>query len=105
MSASAEHHGSWSTLVRSLKQDRQPSEVSVRFKPAGRAPILRQQVYQVASNAPFSTITGKLNELLKRDRSSTIYCYIASSFIPAPDEVILNLWSVSRYHGRGGELD
>ena len=92
---SADEEVSWNTFVQTLKQDCLPNEVQVRFRPAGRAPILRQQVYQIPANAPYSSVADKVNELLKRDRSSPIFCYIATSFVPAPDESVYNLWTVS----------
>ncbi|BFZ56531.1 Ubiquitin-like protein [Savitreella phatthalungensis] len=67
-------------------------EVTIRFRPIARAPILRQQIYKLHSGASFGEAVDLLRNLLKRGEPESIFCYVDMSFIPATDESLGNLW-------------
>jgi ubiquitin-like protein ATG12 len=70
-----------------------PAEkITVRFKAIGSAPILKQQVYRISSDQKFSVLVKFLRKQLKYKASDSLFCYINSSFSPALDELIDNLF-------------
>lgn len=69
--------------------------MTVRFKAIGSAPILKQQLCKISSNARFEVVSGYLRRVLRLDAAESLCCYVNSAFAPAGDEVVGNLYRVS----------
>ncbi|KAK5662025.1 hypothetical protein OQA88_10137 [Cercophora sp. LCS_1] len=67
-------------------------KVVVRFKPVGSAPPLRRDVVKVASTHKFESVVAYLRKMLKAQSNDSVFLYINSTFAPALDEVVGNLW-------------
>ena len=72
------------------------AKVTVRFKPVGSAPQLRQQVCRISSSQRFEAVVAYLRRVLKVGEMESVFLYVNSSFAPALDEVVGNLHRVSR---------
>jgi len=72
------------------------AKVTVRFKPVGSAPMLRQQVCRISSSQRFEAVVAYLRRVLKVGEMDSIFLYVNSSFAPALDEVVGNLHRVRR---------
>ena len=70
-------------------------KVVLRFKPVGSAPPLRRERLKVASTFKFESVVAHLRKLLKVQDTDSVFLYINSTFAPALDEVVGNLWRVS----------
>lgn len=71
-------------------------KVVVRFKPVGAAPALRREVVKVLSTNKFEAVVAYLRKALKVQDTESVFLYINNTFAPALDEVVGNLWRVSR---------
>lgn len=71
-------------------------KVVVRFKPVGAAPALRRDVVKVTSSQKFETVVAHVRKVLRVKDSESVFLYVNSTFAPALDEVVGNLWRVSR---------
>ena len=50
-------------------------KVAIRFKPIGRAPILKQQVYKISAAQPFESVSNFLKRQLgKKDQDQLVWC-------------------------------
>lgn len=68
-------------------------KVVIRFKPVGgSAPSLRREQVKVAGTAKFETVVAYVRKHLKVKESEGVFCYVNSTFAPALDEVVGNLW-------------
>lgn len=70
------------------------AKVTVRFKPVGSAPMLRQQVCRISSTQRFEAVVAYLRRVLKVTDTDSVFLYVNSSFAPALDEVVGNLHRV-----------
>lgn len=78
-----------------------PSEkVVIRFKPVGSAPAIKNQRSRVSSSQKFDFVVAYLRKQLKVSDTESVFLYINNTFAPALDEVIGNLWRVSRVLNR-----
>lgn len=96
-----------STVLMSLPQDATAAlaaaqaagfpqaKVVVRFKPVGSAPPLRRDVVKVVSTHKFEAVVAYLRKTLKAQGNESVFLYVNSTFAPALDEVVGNLWQVS----------
>ncbi|KAK3692292.1 ubiquitin-related domain-containing protein [Podospora appendiculata] len=67
--------------------------VVLRFKPVGgSAPPLRQEQFKLPSHQKFERVVVLLRNKLKVKETDSVFLYINSTFAPALDEVIGNLW-------------
>lgn len=73
------------------------AKVTVRFKPVGSAPLLRQQVCRISSSQRFEAVVAYLRRVLRVGEMESVFLYVNSSFAPALDEVVGNLHRVSGY--------
>lgn len=70
----------------------------VFFRPVGSAPILKQSKFKISSSHRFQAITEFLWRQLSgngadQKEAGSLYLYINSSFAPAADESISNLYA------------
>ncbi|KAF8817189.1 autophagy protein 12 [Phlegmacium glaucopus] len=71
------------------------SNVSVRFRGVGNAPIMRQNMHKIAATYRFQAVIQFLRRKLEWESGEPLFLYINSTFSPAPDDTILNLFKVS----------
>jgi ubiquitin-like protein ATG12 len=69
-------------------------KVVVRFRPVGSAPAIRRDLVKVASTHKFESVVAYLRKMLKVAETESVFLYINSTFAPALDEVVGNLWRV-----------
>lgn len=72
-------------------------KVIVRFKPVGgSAPPLpvRRERSTISATSRFETVVAYLRRTLKVADSDSLFLYVNSTFAPALDEVVGNLWKV-----------
>ncbi|KAK3350034.1 ubiquitin-like autophagy protein Apg12-domain-containing protein [Lasiosphaeria hispida] len=69
-------------------------KVVLRFKPVGSAPPLpvRRELARVVSTYKFEFVVTHLRKILKVQDTESVFLYINSTFAPALDEVVGNLW-------------
>ncbi|KAK3984599.1 ubiquitin-like autophagy protein Apg12-domain-containing protein [Cladorrhinum sp. PSN332] len=67
-------------------------KVIVRFRPVGAAPAIPQLVVKVASAHKFDSVVAHLRKKLKVKETDSVFLYVNSTFAPALDEVVGNLW-------------
>ncbi|KAH6842980.1 ubiquitin-like autophagy protein Apg12-domain-containing protein [Chaetomium sp. MPI-CAGE-AT-0009] len=67
-------------------------KVVVRFRPVGSAPAIRRDLVKVASTHKFESVVAYLRKMLKVAENESVFLYINSTFAPALDEVVGNLW-------------
>ncbi|KAK8244866.1 ubiquitin-like autophagy protein Apg12-domain-containing protein, partial [Phyllosticta capitalensis] len=67
-------------------------KVTVRFRPVGSAPQLRQPVAKVSASSRFETVVRFLRRRLGVHDSESVFCYVNSVFAPGLDEGVGNLW-------------
>ena len=72
-------------------------KVVVRFKPVGSAPPIRRELVKVASAHKFESVVAYLRKTLKVAETESVFLYINSTFAPALDEVVGNLWRVGGF--------
>lgn len=73
-------------------------KVVVRFKPVGgSAPPLpaRRERSTISSGARFEAVVAYLRRTLRVGETESLFLYVNSTFAPALDEVVGNLWRVS----------
>lgn len=70
--------------------------VKVRFKPVGSAPPIRKdkEVVTVKSTQTVEFVVAFLRKQLKVQGTDSLFLYVNSTFAPALDEVVGNLWLV-----------
>ncbi|KAK8157542.1 ubiquitin-like autophagy protein Apg12-domain-containing protein [Phyllosticta citrichinensis] len=66
--------------------------VTVRFRPVGSAPQLRQPVAKVSASSRFETVVRFLRRRLGVQDNASVFCYVNSVFAPGLDEGVGNLW-------------
>ncbi|KAL2119644.1 hypothetical protein VTJ04DRAFT_6605 [Mycothermus thermophilus] len=67
-------------------------KIVVRFKPVGSAPAVRRELVRVSSNHRFETVVAYLRKTLRAADHESVFLYVNSTFAPALDEVVGNLW-------------
>ncbi|GAB1315846.1 Ubiquitin-like protein [Madurella fahalii] len=67
-------------------------KIVVRFKPVGSAPPIRHELVRVASEHKFEFVVACLRKTLKVNETGSVFLYVNSTFAPALDEVVGNLW-------------
>jgi ubiquitin-like protein ATG12 len=70
-------------------------KVVIRFRPVGSAPAVRKELIKVTSTEKFQSVINFLRKQLRVRDSESVFLYVNSSFAPALDEIIGNLWRVS----------
>lgn len=73
-------------------------KVVVRFKPVGgSAPPLpaRRERSTISATSKFEAVVAYLRRTLKVRETDSLFLYVNSTFAPALDEVVGNLWRVS----------
>lgn len=68
-------------------------KIQVRFKSIGSIDQLRPAVFKISRDSQFSSISRFLEKRLKLDK---VYCYLANSIVPNPDDRIGNLYDLFR---------
>ncbi|WAR61153.1 hypothetical protein PtB15_13B405 [Puccinia triticina] len=71
---------------------RDASKVVVRFKATGSAPIMKQNFFKITSSNRFQAVIAFLRKELRLKPTDPVFLYINSSFSPAPDETVANLF-------------
>lgn len=72
-------------------------KIVVRFKPVGSAPPIRRELVKVATAHKFESVVAYLRKTLKVAETESVFLYINSTFAPALDEVVGNLWRVGLF--------
>ncbi|KAI3395202.1 hypothetical protein diail_1696 [Diaporthe ilicicola] len=68
-------------------------KVVVRFKPVGgSAPPLRRERSKLSATSRFETVVTWLRRELRVAETDSLFLYVNSTFAPALDEVVGNLW-------------
>lgn len=73
-------------------------KVVVRFKPVGgSAPPMppRRERSSISAGARFEAVVAYLRRTLRVGQGESLFLYVNSTFAPALDEVVGNLWRVS----------
>ncbi|GAA5829878.1 hypothetical protein JCM11251_007918 [Rhodosporidiobolus azoricus] len=73
-------------------KQKDPTKVVVRFKATGNAPIMKQNFYKIAASNRFERVIAFLRKELGWKQSDALFLYINSSFSPAPDDTVANLY-------------
>ncbi|GAA5906458.1 hypothetical protein JCM6882_004441 [Rhodosporidiobolus microsporus] len=73
-------------------KQKDPNKVVIRFKATGNAPILKQNFYKIAASNRFERVIAFLRKELGWKQSDALFLYINSSFSPAPDDTVANLY-------------
>ncbi|KAJ7359249.1 ubiquitin-like autophagy protein Apg12-domain-containing protein, partial [Mycena albidolilacea] len=60
----------------------------------GNTPVLKQNLFRLAATLPFQSVVSNLKKKLGMKAGDPLFTYINSTFAPAPDEVLGNLYSV-----------
>ncbi|GAA5847765.1 hypothetical protein JCM9279_005024 [Rhodotorula babjevae] len=68
------------------------TKVVVRFKATGNAPIMKQNFYKITASNQFRTVIAFLRKELGWKPADSLFLYINSSFSPAPDDTVANLF-------------
>ncbi|KAF8965382.1 APG12-domain-containing protein [Flammula alnicola] len=68
------------------------SKVVVRFKGVGNAPIMKQNMYKITATNRFQAVIQFLRKELGWQSGEPLFLYINSTFSPAPDDTVLNLY-------------
>ncbi|GAA5866657.1 hypothetical protein JCM8547_002713 [Rhodosporidiobolus lusitaniae] len=68
-------------------------KIVVRFKATGNAPILKQNFYKINASNKFERVIAFLRTQLGWKQSDALFLYINSSFSPAPDVTLGNLYN------------
>ncbi|KAF7360373.1 Ubiquitin-like protein ATG12 [Mycena venus] len=66
--------------------------VVMRFMPVGNTPVLKQNVFRIAAASLFQAVIRSLKKKLGMKDGDPLFTYINSTFAPAPDEVLGNLY-------------
>lgn len=69
-------------------------KVVLRFRPVGSAPPPRREEVRVLSVSTFGSVVDYLRKSLKVGDTESVFLYVNSTFAPALDEVVGNLWRV-----------
>ncbi|UZJ54721.1 hypothetical protein CBS101457_004041 [Exobasidium rhododendri] len=77
------------------------SKVVVRFKAIGNAPIMKNNYFRITAFNRFQAVIQFLRKELGWKQSDALFLYINSSFSPAPDDSVGNLF---RCFGTEGHL-
>ncbi|PPQ98577.1 hypothetical protein CVT26_013760 [Gymnopilus dilepis] len=67
-------------------------KVVVRFKGVGNAPIMKQNVYKIVATNRFQAVIQFLRRELGWQKGEPLFLYINSTFSPAPDDTVINLY-------------
>ncbi|KAF8908129.1 APG12-domain-containing protein [Gymnopilus junonius] len=67
-------------------------KVVVRFKGVGNAPIMKQNVYKIIATNRFQAVIQFLRKELGWQKGEPLFLYINSTFSPAPDDTVMNLY-------------
>ncbi|KAK4187186.1 Ubiquitin-like protein atg12 [Podospora australis] len=67
-------------------------KVTIRFRPVGAASVFRRDRVNVLSEWKFESVVSFVRKQLKVTESDSVFLYINSTFAPALDEVVGNLW-------------
>ncbi|KAK4057809.1 Ubiquitin-like protein [Microbotryomycetes sp. JL221] len=73
-------------------KQKDPTKVVVRFKATGNAPIMKQNFYKISASNRFQAVIAFLRKELGWKPSDGLFLYINSSFSPAPDDTVANLY-------------
>ncbi|KAL7417616.1 putative ubiquitin-like modifier [Mrakia frigida] len=71
---------------------RDGSKVVVRFKSVGSAPVMKQNFYKITGSNRFQAVIQFLRKELNWKPNDPLFTYINSSFSPAPDDTVSNLF-------------
>jgi len=69
-------------------------KIIVRFKPVGSAPPIRRELVKVGTTHKFEFVVAYLRKTLHVAETDSVFLYVNSTFAPALDEVVGNLWQV-----------
>ncbi|KDR70196.1 hypothetical protein GALMADRAFT_255060 [Galerina marginata CBS 339.88] len=72
-------------------------KVVVRFRGVGNAPIMKQNVYKIIATNRFQAVIQFLRKELGWQKGEPLFLYINSTFSPAPDDTVMNLFSTEGY--------
>lgn len=68
------------------------TKITIRFQPIGSTPHIQPKVFKISSTSTIATINKFLIKKLKT--KLLIYIYIQNSFLPNPDEKIIDLFNL-----------
>ncbi|BGO98713.1 hypothetical protein RTG_00981 [Rhodotorula toruloides ATCC 204091] len=93
-SAAATEQGAKLTPREALEASKlkEATKVVVRFKATGNAPIMKQNFYKITASNQFRAVIAFLRKELAWKPSDPLFLYINSSFAPAPDDTVADLY-------------
>jgi len=82
------------TLLKAFEtyKKKDSSKVVMRFRGVGNAPIMRQNMYKITATNQFQAVIQFLRKELGWQSGEALFLYINSTFSPAPDDTVLNLF-------------
>jgi ubiquitin-like protein ATG12 len=72
------------------------TKVNVRFLPVGSAPALVRKVFAITASKKFAVVVSFLRKRLGLKDTDSIFVYVNSTFAPALDEEVGNLFKCFR---------
>ena len=67
-------------------------KIDVLLKAAGDAPIMKKKKWAVDANKPVAYLSEFIRKYIKCEPSESLFLYVNQTFVPAPDQVISNLF-------------
>lgn len=78
-----------------------PFPVVIHLRPVGDAPILSQTKFKAPGSSTVAWTVQQLRRLLKLGETDSVFVFVKSAFVPAPDECVYDLFKA---FGLGNEL-
>ncbi|KAF9523750.1 ubiquitin-like autophagy protein Apg12-domain-containing protein [Crepidotus variabilis] len=69
------------------------NKVALRFKAVGNAPIMKRNEYKIIAQNKFQAVIDFLRKELGRPVGDPLFLYVNSTFLPAPDDTVVNLYN------------
>jgi len=78
--------------VKEVQKDKSKAKVDVLLKATGDAPIMKKKKWAVDKNKPVSYLCDFIKKFIKCEPSESLFIYVNQTFVPAPDQLISNLY-------------
>lgn len=76
------------------------NKVTIALRAIGSTPSLKQTVYRISGAQQFQVLLRFMRKQLKCKPSESLFCYVNSSFSPALDEPLANLFANFAVEGK-----
>ena len=75
-----------------VKKKEDKKKIDVLLKAAGDAPIMKKKKWAVDPNKPVSYLTEFIRKYIKCEPNESLFIYVNQTFVPAPDQLLSNLF-------------